>query len=458
MARKRPRPANYHERDRGRRGRGEGGVYQREDGTWCAQVSLGYDSEGKRIRPTVYGNTKEEVLAKIEKLREDVRNGAPAKRSQITVREHFQDWLLAKKGTVASGTYLLYENHVRVHILPELGRVRLKNLTYRRLNHFYWDHLEEKDLAPRTLYDIGAVLRMGLGDAVRKKLLDPEVVELATHPKKKKSRPRHMVQDEIDALLLAAKGDRMEPAFVLALHTGLRPGELLGLSWRDVDFDRKQLSVRQSLHEEDGKVFIGAVKTPASERTISLSDEAVSALRAQQLNQIAEQLETQDWRNEDDLVFTNTKGGLNRRTHVASRHLKPVLHRAALVRLAWRCELDPERLLKVYEECGGGPVRAGDKIRYVDGHTYVVEKGDLMDDVSLHTFRHTHASVLILMGVDIKTVSARLGHENVEFTYATYVHLMPGQDEGAAKAMDRFFKQRTPLAVHRQYRDENEDA
>lgn len=127
-----------------------------------------------------------------------------------------------------------------------------------------------------------------------------------------------------------------------------------------------------------------------------------------------------------------------RRTHLASRHLKPILYRAALMRLARRCDLDFARLLHAYEKCGDGSIREGSRIRLGDGKVYVVERGDLLEGVTLHTFRHTHVSALLMMGLDIETIAERLGHEDATITLAIYAHMMPGRDREAAKAMDRF--------------------
>lgn len=436
-ARKRARPSNYHERDRTRRGRGEGSIYQRKDGTWCAQVSLGYDSDGKRIRPTVYGATKEEVLLKVEQLRRDHREGRPIKPSSLTVGDHFTDWLRTKRPpNTASATYIKYRRFVVNHIIPHLGHVRLSDLDHRLINLFY----EKLDttLSRSTVAGIASVLRMGLNDAERKKIIrsNPALVAEARTPGTKEA--RYLTQDEMSAFLLAARGERLEDAFIFALHTGLRPGELFGLPWSNVDIGRRQITVNQALHEEDGDLFIGDVKSPSSRRTISISSVALAALQRQRQRQAQERLQAKgNWKNEHNLVFTNTQGGFLRRTNVVRRDLRRILRRAALVQLSRRCGLDPEAVLAAYIEGGEGPVRAGQEI-IIDNGLYIVEQSDLLDGVVLHTFRHTHASILIYMGVDIKTISRRLGHKNIQITLDTYGHILPGQDERAAAAMDRF--------------------
>lgn len=418
--------------------RGEGSIsFKAEKGLYCGQVSLGYDGQGRRIRRTIYGKTRREVRDKLLQLQQDVRNGLPTKPDRLTVAQHFEDWLRAKKPDVASATYLKYHRLTKDHIAPGIGHLKLKDLDYRRINTLY-EFLDEKGLARTSVASIAAVLSMGLGDAVKKGLIPHNPVKLSAKRSPGKGEARFMTQEEIDVFLLAAKGERLEDAFLLALHTGLRPGELLGLPWDAVDLDSGKLSVRQALHEEDGNLFIGDTKTPAAKRIISLSQAATSALRRQRRRQLEEQLAHKGtWGNEDGLVFTDTAGSLLRRTNIARRDLKRVLRRAAVVRLARRCGLLVNELLSIYRESGDGPVRSGQKLRLGE-RVYTVEPGDLLEGVTLHTFRHTHASILIFQREDIKTVSARLGHRSVKFTYDTYGHLLPGSDERAADAMDAF--------------------
>jgi integrase len=385
---------------RARRGRGEGSISQRDGGRWEGKVSLGYDAQGKRIRKTVYGKTKAEVQEKLDALKHDALMGKPIDSNRITVAEHFEDWLRVKKTSVRSSTYLKYESHVLKDIVPVLGHIQLRTLDYRRINAFY-EYLDEREppLATRTIYDIAAILRSGLEDAVRKNLIPNNPGKLAAKRSRGDREARFLDQEELTRFLDAARGERLADGLILAVNTGTRPGEWLGLSWDAVDLDRAKLTVRQALHEESGKLFLGEVKTRAGRRTISLGPEATQALRRQRKRQLEEKLAAGGrWGNEWNLVFTDTQGGPLRRTNIAKRDMKRICERAQL------------------------------------------------DGVTLHTFRHTHASMLIYAGVDIKTVSRRLGHENITITLQTYGHLMPGQDEAAAEAMDQLFRSLKPPA------------
>lgn len=187
----------------------------------------------------------------------------------------------------------------------------------------------------------------------------------------------------------------------LPLHTGLRPGEALGLPWDAVNLEQGTLEVRQALHEEGAKLFIGELKGESAHgskrRRIRISEEAIAALRRRQSEQLDEILAAGNaWNNRHNLVFTTKTGGFLRRTNILRRDLKRI----------------KERVAKLTE----GRIT--------------------LEGVGLHTFRHTHASLLIFSGVDIKEVSARLGHTSVTFTYDIYGHLLPGSDERAARARD----------------------
>lgn len=396
-----------------RRGRGDGAIYRRKDGRWCGQYSLGIGPDGRRQRVTVYGATRKEVLEKLAALRQDALQGLPVKPERITVGQHLRDWLAAKKRQVKSGTYLKYESHLLTHVIPAIGAVQLRDLDYRRINALY-HKLEEKGLAPATMSDVASILRSALEDAVVKGLIPKNPAKMVPKPAHRREEARFMTQEEIRWLLEAVKGERLEAGFILALHTGMRPGEWLGLPWEAVDLTVGTVTVRQALHEEKGRVFIGPVKTKAALRTITLPKAAVEALRLHRKRQAAERLAAGSAWQDSGLVFTNTLGGLLRRSNVDGRDLARVIRKAR------------QLAAEGYEKAG--TTRSEAQAR----------AAKLLEGVTLHTFRHTHAALLIAQGVDIMAVSRRLGHENVRITLELYGHLLPGQDEKAAAAMDGF--------------------
>lgn len=379
---------------------GTGSIYEIEPGLFRGQISLGYDANGKRVRPSFYGKTKKEVQEQMDKAKRDFQLGLYVDADKITVAEHIEDYMRVKKPDIEPATYRKYK-YFFSKIRPVLGGLRLRQLTYQRLNLF-WEHLDEQGLGRNTIAGIATFLRSCLNDAVAKKLIPHNPAQLAAKRTPKYDEARFLNQEEIAAFLAAAEGERLEDLFIALLHTGLRPGEMLGLPWNHVNLKEKTLKVRQALHEQDGKLRIGDVKTKAARRTVSLSAAAVEAFQRQRKRQLKERLALgEKWQNTHNLVFTNTLGGFLRRTTIAKKPIerkdKPKIHAGALHRIAGKAGIE---------------------------------------GITLHTFRHTHASLLIFQGIDIKTVSRRLGHENIRITLQTYGHLLPGQDERAAAAMD----------------------
>jgi len=370
---------------------------------WVAKVDLGLDERGKRVRRAVYAKTQKEAREALLALQKELQEGPPLRPERITVANHFEDWLRVKKAEVRPSTWAGYEVLYRVHIRPALGRVLLRELTYQQINALYED-LDRQGLSRRTVAYVGYLLRAALEDAVRKRLIRENPARLAAKRTYRREEARFLTQEELARFREAIQGHRLENLFTLALLTGMRCGELLGLSWDAVDLEGGKLEVRQALHEDEkGRPYISTdLKTKAARRTISLGPEAIAALRRQKALQAREALAAgEKWHNTHNLVFTDSLGGPLRPTNVRRRDLAEVCRKADL------------------------------------------------EGVGFHTFRHTHASALIFQGADIKTISRRLGHENIQITLQTYGHLLPGQDEHAAELAEEFLSSlpKVPKAV-----------
>ena len=424
---------------KGRARKGTGSIYWSEKHQcYVGQISLGTDSNGKRIRPTFYGKTVEEVQRQIDEVKKDVLLGQYVPAQRITVEQHFKDWLRTKRPPNTSPTtFSKYRAVVENHIIPRLGRFPLRELDHLRLNAFY-ELLADQGLSQRYQFDVANVLKAGLADAVRKNLIPKNPAEIATAPKDDDKEARFLTEDEVQRFLLAAKGLWMEQFFVVLLHTGLRAGEALGLPWSAVDLDAATLTVRQGMVEVDGVPTITGVKTKTSRRTISLPAQAVAALRQQWRKQLEAKLAAgPQWSNPHDLVFSNRVGGFMTRSNIYRRDLRRALNGAAVLAAAKRYGCNPQETLALNApHLPARPLRAGDGIMLPDGRQGEILPGDLMENVGLHTFRHTHAALLLSQGVQLYTVSRRLGHASISITADLYGHLMPGVDEAAASAME----------------------
>jgi integrase len=372
-----------------RRGHGEGSIYQRaSDGKWVGSVNLGYRLDGKRDRKIIYGKTRKEVAERLKTLLRDQQRGLPlVTNERETLGQFLAHWLSeVARPNLRATTYATYENHIRNHITPALGRIPLQRLAPQQIQTFLNAKIAS-NLSPRTVADIHAVLRTALGQAMKWNLVHRNVAALVDKPRIPQKEVRFLTPDEAKKLLNAIHGDRFEALYVTTLSLGLRRGEVLGLRWQDVDIEKGILRVRQAVQRIQGQkgLQITEVKTRSGLRSINLPSVTVSALRAHRVRQIEERLLAGDRWQDTGLVFTTRLG-----TPIEPRNLK----------------------------------RSFDR---------VIEKAGL-DHTCLHGLRHTAASFLLAQGVPMRMISDVLGHARTSITSDIYSHLYePMRAEAAAK-------------------------
>ena len=287
-----------------------------------------------------------------------------------------EHWLVSIRDNVRSGTYRPYEAIVRLHVNPTLGSTKLEKLTTLQLEKLYRQKLGEGLLARRVRY-IHVTIRKALKDAVRLQLLPRNVADVAIPPKATKSKVKPLTQDQLRTLLDAAKGDKLEALYVLAITTGMRQGELLGLQWKDIDLDAGTLRVNRSVY--DGE--INPPKTEAGNRTIKLPKLALVALKQHRVSAAKQRIA--EW------VFPNVNGGPIGHQNLHNRSWKPLLHKAGL------------------------PHSTG-----------------------FHDLRHSCISLLLSRGVPAKVVSEMAGHADVSITLSVYGHVLPDMRSTAADRID----------------------
>jgi integrase len=369
---------------RARRGRGEGSIFQRDDGLWVGRISLGYDAQGKRMQKTVYGKTKAEVQEKLEKLKQDPTTGLPQDIEKLTVATYMTRWLEdTAKLTIRETTYASYEIIIRLHITPEIGHLRLNKLTPAHLQQLYARKLEE--LSPRTVQIIHAILHRALKQAHRWDMVQQNVATAVDRPQAQKKEMQFLTPEQVEQFWQVAEQDRLYALYVLAATTGMRQGELLGLQWPDIDLAQATLSVKRSLINISGTPTTGEPKSAAGRRAITLPELAVQALRDHRKRMLAEGLTASLW------VFCDTQGGPIQKRNLVRRSFKPLLKKAGL------------------------------------------------PDIRFHDLRHTAATLLLAKGVHPKVVQERLGHSSVNLTLDTYSHLMPALQRDAADKLDELF-------------------
>jgi len=366
------------------RGHNEGSIYQRKDGRWVAAISDQHTGK----RNSLYGKTRREVAEKLKVALHDQQQGLPVVTEKLTIAQYMARWLEASaQPSVKTKTFEGYESIVRVRILPRIGRLTLSKVTALDLQALYAD-LQQSGLSSRSVHHTHRVLHRAFGQAVRWDLIPRNPCDGVTPPKPKRSEMRIWSREQVGAFLDATRAHPAHALYVLAVTTGMRQGELLGLRWEDVNLDRDKLAVRRALQRQNdaGLVFVEP-KTARSCRTIMLSRRAVSALRQHRARQNEQRLLAgSDWQDHG-LVFCNATG----------RPLDPSWQRMGF---------------------------------------YAALKDVGLSAIRFHDMRHTAATLLLTQGVHPKVVSEMLGHATITLTLDTYSHLVPVLHEQAAAVMD----------------------
>ena len=273
-----------------RRGHGEGSIYQRSDGRWAASISL----EGGK-RKTFYGKTRREVQEQLKTALHEQQKGLFVTGPQQKVGQFLTHWLEnVHKQSIRSRTYERYEEIVRLHLVPGIGHHQLQKLSPQHLQSFYTKKLEE-GLSTTTVISFHNVLHKALETAVRWNLISRNTCDLVSPPRRKHFEIQPLSTEQVQQLLATARGHRLEALFILALASGLRRGELIGLKWQDINFLTGMLQVRRILtrvpSKLPGKGYVEAEpKTDKGRRSILLPPFVIEALREHRVKQLESKL------------------------------------------------------------------------------------------------------------------------------------------------------------------------
>jgi len=371
-------------RTSGKRANSEGSIYQRADGTWCAAISV----EGGK-RHVLYGKTRADVGRKLREAQANKDKGLPAVLPRQSIRVFLAIWLeTAVKPTVRPRTYESYKQLTDNHVISALGHHQLTTLSPQHVQEWL-NAKRESGLSPRTCQYLRAVLRRALNQAIRWGLVFRNAAALADPPKGKAREMTPLTPTQAKAFLVAIKGDRLEALYVLALATGLRQGEVLGLTWADLDHDAGVLHVRQQVQRIDGKLQLTDLKTDESRRSVALPGFALVALREHRLRQLEERLAAGERWADRDLIFPSSVGT---------------------------------------------PAEGSNVLRQFHGHLSRTK----LPRVRFHDLRHSAATFLLLQGVADRVVMEILGHTSLAMT-SRYMHVLDGLKRDAADQMDRLF-------------------
>jgi integrase len=297
------------------------------------------------------------------------------------------------RGTVRGSTFSRDKYLVTNHISPTLGRVKLRNLNAIHLQGLYRDRLDS-GLAASTVQKMHHALHKALAQAVKWDLIPRNPADAVKAPTSEPKEMRPLSAQEARRLLDVARGDRLEALYILAIHTGMRRGELLALRWGDISLGASEtepgvIRVHRTLtRTEDGTgIDLGDPKTKKSGRTVRLTPGARDALKRHRTRQAEERLRAGSAYRDGALVFATKCGTLINPSNLRNRSFAPLLKKASLPK------------------------------------------------ITFHDLRHTTASLLFSKHVHPKFAQELLGHASVAFTLDTYSHMLPGMGGEAADAM-----------------------
>jgi len=342
-------------------------------------------------RKTIYGKKREEVADRLARALAERANGIVYDDENMTIGEYLDSWLKGSvRGSVRQSTFDRYESAVRLHIKPALGRLKLKKLTPAHVQGFYQDRLDA-GLAPASVNKLHTILHKALSQAAKWNMVPRNATDAVKAPRPAPEEMHPLSPVEARKLIEAVRGDKLEALYVLAVHTGMRQGELLALKWEDVDLNEEVIRIRHTLVRSGGRISIGEPKTKGSRRTVHLTDAAAEALKTHLEQQLEDIERLGDLYRDHGLVFTSQVGTLINPSNLRRRSFKPLLQRAGL------------------------------------------------PQIRFHDLRHTCATLLLSRNTNPRLVQALLGHATVAITLDTYSHMIPGMGNHTARAMEDVF-------------------
>lgn len=358
---------------------------------WVGIFTADVDENGKRIRRSVSDKKKTEARRKLRVLQREVLDGRPTPNGSMRLGTLLDKWMTESVAprSVSPNTLAGYRWAVDLHLKPGLGSKRLRDLAPDDVDTFL-RHKLESGLSLSSVSRLRSALSSALRYGERYSFVGRNVAQLVDLPRAPQREGRSMTLEEARALLDVAKGERLEAVIYCGLMLGLRPGELLGLGWSDVDLDLGRLTVRRSLKREHNQLRLGKPKTPRSVRTLDMPVAVDDALRAHKTRQARERLAAGPRWADMDLVFATEVG----------------------------TPIDPSNLRRDF-------ARMTDRAGIGRWHP--------------HEMRHSAASLLSHSGVSIESVADVLGHANIRTTSAIYRHQVTDSIDGAAAPMDRLF-------------------
>ncbi len=369
-----------------RRGHNEGTVYYEPDrDRWVAEISIG---PGKRKKFRF--KTKQEAIRKKNEALRELERKTLATGPQRKLGDYLEDWIEnVHKDNLRISTYVKYKKHIK-YIVSDLGEIWLQKLTPEQVTRFYTKKIKD-GLSSKTVHGIHGVLKLALDNAVRWNYVSKNVCDLVKPPRVVSREVVPLDIEQARMLLESVREHRLEVLLTMAVVTGMRRGELLALTWSNIDFERHSLQV---VHTVDYIPKYGYVqtepKTKAGKRLIRLPAFLMDMLEAHRVQQWEQCSKVGTaWENRD-LVFPDLKGGY----------------------------FNPNYLLRVFKK--------------------ILENAGV-PHMHFHDLRHSAATILLCMGINIKVIQSLLGHSDISITLGLYSHLLPTMQQEVVDKWDDAF-------------------
>lgn len=387
-----------------------GQVIKKGDRKWLVRVFLGRDGNGKRryFNKLIHGTRKDAEGFRSRTLTE-MSQGKFVAPSMDTLDQYLNEWLRnSAKQKLSERTYAHQVSCLDRYVRPTLGGRKLSSLQPLDLQELY-SRMREGGLSPRTTQIVHNILNRAFNQAVKWRVMAFNPAQLADRPKQERREMLALTPDQAAKFLQAAREDRYFLYFALALDTGARPSEVLGLQWKDVDFEQGRVTIQRTLEYSGSANAFRFVepKTQRSRRSITISRINLQLLREHRRVQGENRLKKgADWQ-QHDLVFCTREGNPVQSRNIRRRHLRPILEAAELPKI-----------------------------------------------LNLYSLRHSCATLLLSAGINPKIVSERLGHASIVLTLDTYSHLLPDMQQAASDKLEKilFGEVGTPEAHQKERR------
>jgi len=372
------------------------GHIRKRGNSYSVVIDIGVDETGKRKQKWHSGyKTKKEAEKAMVQLVSDIEKGEYINPSNITLAQFLDEWLEdSKKPHLAPKTYELYEAIIRLYFKPLLGERVLSKLTPSIIQRYY-THLREKtDLSNTTINYHHKLLRQALDHAVKWLYITKNPCDITEAPKKNKPEMQAWSIADAQKAQKIFKDTPINLHIMLALYTGMRKGEICALRWSDIDFANATCTVRRTAQRVSRKLIFKEPKSEKSARLVVLQQSIIEILKYEKKKQAENRL------LHGSSYITEFEG------HISVREDGHYI--------------EPGYVSKKFQK--------------------ILTKNPELPKIRFHDLRHTNASMMLASGIDMKTMSERLGHSQIGITMDLYAHVSVDMQRKAIKKLEEFMK------------------